>query len=542
MTGCSRATRPASRSSSNRSRALASAMLAGRRGARSSATRRCRTAGAPCRSSSSLAERYLDPRYAPEAVAETLRHPGRDHPADRRRDRADVAFEQAIELAGAVDRLGRPAARDDARPAGRDACDARHLGPFQRLPDLPRAAPAADAARHDRCAGRLPLQAALSEAGPAGPEAGRQAGAGRARQAAAPARRSAIRWRRRICSSTPTARPLRIDKAFSWDAPLAAHGMMHIVIRNAWHGDPYPIDTLFMYMANMAWNSAMNTAETMRMLTDKDPATGEYRIPHIIYSDAYYSETVAYADLVLPDTTYLERWDCISLLDRPIGDADGPADAIRQPVVAPDRDVRPFQDVLIELGARLGLPGFVDAGRRAALSRRLRRLHRQPRAHARRRPARRLARRRRRRAGRGRAQPAPARALHRQRLLLAARAAAGAALLQARQPRLSRTATAMGLIDSAEPIVLQLYGEPLQRFRLAAQGHGERAAAGDAPRAHRDLFRSAAVLVHAVRGGRGSTAAPFRCTRSPSGRCRCTIPGARRTPGCARSSAATGST
>ena len=42
---------------------------------------------------------------------------------------------------------------------------------------------------------------------------------------------------------------------------------------------------------------------------------------------------VPYADLVLPDTTYLERWDCISLLDRPISDADGPADAIRQPIL-----------------------------------------------------------------------------------------------------------------------------------------------------------------------------------------------------------------
>jgi anaerobic selenocysteine-containing dehydrogenase len=35
------------------------------------------------------------------------------------------------------------------------------------------------------------------------------------------------------------------------------------------------------------------------------------------------------------------------------------ADAIRQPVVEPDRDVRGFQDVLIDLGARLGLPGIV---------------------------------------------------------------------------------------------------------------------------------------------------------------------------------------
>ena len=63
----------------------------------------------------------------------------------------------------------------------------------------------------------------------------------------------------------------------------------------------------------------------------------------------------------MPDTTYLERWDCISLLDRPISHADGPADAIRQPVVESDRDVRAFQTVLLDLGARLGLPGMVNA-------------------------------------------------------------------------------------------------------------------------------------------------------------------------------------
>ena len=152
--------------------------------------------------------------------------------------------------------------------------------------------------------------------------------------------------------------PRRIDKAFSWEAPLSAHGVMHMVLNNAWKGDPYPIDTLFMYMANMGWNSSMNIPDTIKMMTDKDKVTGDYKIPNIIYSDAFYSETIPYADLILPDTTYLERWDCISLLDRPICDADGVADSIRQPVVKPDRDVRPFQDVLIELGARLGLPAF----------------------------------------------------------------------------------------------------------------------------------------------------------------------------------------
>ena len=151
--------------------------------------------------------------------------------------------------------------------------------------------------------------------------------------------------------------PQRIDKAYSWDAPLSAHGMMHMVINNAGKGDPYNIDVLFMYMANMSWNSAMNVPDTIAALTAKR-SDGEYKIPRIIYSDAYASEMVHYADLILPDTTYLERWDCISMLDRPISEADGPADSIRYPVVEPDRDVRPFQTVLLDLGARLGLPGM----------------------------------------------------------------------------------------------------------------------------------------------------------------------------------------
>ena len=154
--------------------------------------------------------------------------------------------------------------------------------------------------------------------------------------------------------------PTRIDKAYSWDAPMSAHGLMHMVISNAHAGDPYPVDVLFMYMANMAWNSSMNTRGVMEMLTDKDPETGDYKIPKIIYSDAYSSEMVAFADLILPDTTYLERHDCISLLDRPICEAEAVADAIRWPVVEPDRDVRGFQSVLLDLGARLGLPGMTN--------------------------------------------------------------------------------------------------------------------------------------------------------------------------------------
>jgi anaerobic selenocysteine-containing dehydrogenase len=153
--------------------------------------------------------------------------------------------------------------------------------------------------------------------------------------------------------------PIRIDKGFSWEFPLSVHGMMHNAITNAWRGDPYPIDTLMIFMANMAWNSTMNTVEVRKMLNDKDE-NGEYKIPFLIVCDAFQSEMVAYADLVLPDTTYLERHDVMSMLDRPISEFDGPVDSVRIPVLPPTGDCKPFQEVLIEVGARLGLPAFAN--------------------------------------------------------------------------------------------------------------------------------------------------------------------------------------
>lgn len=152
--------------------------------------------------------------------------------------------------------------------------------------------------------------------------------------------------------------PVRIDKGFSWEYPLSVHGLMHNVITNAWRGDPYRIDTLLIFMANMAWNSTMNTVEVRKMLTDRDE-NGEYKIPFLVVADAFQSEMTAFADLILPDTTYLERHDVMSLLDRPISEFDGPVDAVRVPVVPPLGECKPFQEVLIELGTRLKLPAFV---------------------------------------------------------------------------------------------------------------------------------------------------------------------------------------
>ena len=265
-------------------------------------------------------------------------------------------------------------------------------------------------------------------------------------------------------------KPIRIDKAFSWENPMSAHGLMHMVISNAYAGDPYKIDTLFMYMANMSWNSSMNTSEVMNMLTDKGD-DGEYVIPRIIYSDAYSSEMVAYADLILPDTTYLERHDCISLLDRPISEADGAADAIRWPVIEPDRDVRGFQSVLIDLGARLGLPGFLNEDGSPKykdyadyIVNHLRKPDIGPLAGFRGDGS---------AQGRGAVNPKQLESYIENGGFYVAHVPEEAKYYKPWNNSYQNWAVELGLYDSPMPYIFNLYSEPMRKFQLAAEGVGE---------------------------------------------------------------------
>ncbi len=416
-----------------------------------------------------LAERYMDERYSPDAVAETC---GLDAVDIRRlaAELARVAFEETIELdvewtdwAGRKhDKIiGRPVAMHamrgiSAHSNGFHTCRAIHVlqvllgsvecpGGFRFKPPFPKPIPPAQKPAGKTYAPNTPLGGA-----PLGFVTGPE-----------------------DLLLEDDGTPVRIDKAYSWDAPIAAHGLMHMVITNAWKGDPYPVDTLFMYMANMSWNSTMNTKRVMEMLTDINPETGEYKIPHIIYSDAYFSETVAYADLILPDTTYLERWDCISLLDRPICEADGPADAIRQPVVEPDRDVRPFQTVLLDLGARLGLPGMTNEDGSAKfpggypdyIANHERAPGIGPLAGWRGKDGTEQ--------GRGAPNPDQLQAYINHQCFWHHELAPGERFYKFANRDYLDFAQRMGFIGHADQIVLQLYSEPLQKFRLAAEGHGD---------------------------------------------------------------------
>ncbi len=418
-----------------------------------------------------MAARYMDTTYGPEAAALRTGIPAM-HIRRIATELAHAAFEKEIVLdvewtdwAGRKqDRMiGRPVAMHamrgiSAHSNGFHTCRAIHLlqmllgsvdvpGGFRYKPPFPRPCPPPQkpAGRPDQVNADTPLPGPPLGF-PTGPE---------------------------DLLVDENGDPTRIDKAFSWEAPVSAHGLMHMAIHNAWKADPYPIDTLFMFMANMAWNSSMNTSGVMKMLTDKDEATGEYKIPFIVYSDAFWSEMIPYCDIVLPDTTYLERWDCVSLLDRPICEADGPADAIRQPVVQPDRDVRPFQTVLLDLGARIGLPGMANkdgtpkypGGYPDYLVNHERAPGIGPLAGWRGENGERQ--------GTGPVNPNQLDRYIENGCFWHHEFAENQKYYKHANRDYLEFAASMGWIGSSDQIVMQVYSEPMQKFRLAARGHGD---------------------------------------------------------------------
>ena len=413
-----------------------------------------------------MAEKYIDPIYAPEAVADRC-----GIPAQRIRaiaaELARVAFDEAFELdrewtdfRGETHKTmtGRPVSFHamrgiSAHANGFQTCRALHVlqiilgtvevpGGFRFKPPYPKP-PEAHPKPHSKVTPDAPLD---------GPHLGFVHGPD-------------------DLALKDDGSPARIDKAFTWENPMSAHGLMHMVISNAYAGDPYKIDTLFMYMANMSWNSTMNTRGVIDMLTDTDE-NGDYVIPRIIYSDAYSSEMVAYSDLVLPDTTYLERHDCISLLDRPICEAEAAADAIRWPVIEPDRDVRGFQTVLVQLANKMKLPGFtnydgspkyddyadyiVNHERKPGIG---------PLAGWRGNGD---------DAGRGKVNPNQLDTYIENGGFWVGHISEDAQYYKPWNAAYQDWAVGLGIYDSPQPYLFNLYVEPLRRFQLAAEGHGSR--------------------------------------------------------------------
>jgi menaquinone reductase, molybdopterin-binding-like subunit len=132
----------------------------------------------------------------------------------------------------------------------------------------------------------------------------------------------------------------RLDRAGDFGLARSVHETLPEALAAA--GDDRP-EVALLYHANPAY-----ARQQPRRWRD---ALAE--IPLVVSFSPYRDETVeAIADLVLPDHTFLERWEITvpaPALDRAIA-------SLRTPAIAPLHDTRATGDVVLELAARLGEP------------------------------------------------------------------------------------------------------------------------------------------------------------------------------------------
>ncbi|MDY6855795.1 MAG: molybdopterin-dependent oxidoreductase [Thermodesulfobacteriota bacterium] len=126
---------------------------------------------------------------------------------------------------------------------------------------------------------------------------------------------------------------------------------------------PYPVKALFLYRANPSYS-----APAMREIV-KDSLKDTRIVPLVVGIDSEITETNTFADYILPDTTYLERWDIckgssvvtnqtIGIRRPVIGNFD-PKTGVYKPII-PTTMV--MEDILIRLAKKMGLPGFGGHG------------------------------------------------------------------------------------------------------------------------------------------------------------------------------------
>jgi thiosulfate reductase / polysulfide reductase chain A len=105
-------------------------------------------------------------------------------------------------------------------------------------------------------------------------------------------------------------------------------------------GKPYPVKGWFIHGTNII-QSMPNVQETIEAIRALDM---------LVVCDVMPTEIVQWADVVLPEDVYLERYD-----DLQLGSGKQPYIGIRQPVVAPTLDTRPAWRIAKELGQELGV-------------------------------------------------------------------------------------------------------------------------------------------------------------------------------------------
>ncbi|MFO7752181.1 MAG: molybdopterin-dependent oxidoreductase [Desulfobacteraceae bacterium] len=140
----------------------------------------------------------------------------------------------------------------------------------------------------------------------------------------------------------PKVEAIRCDKAGTPDFPLpdAGHGVAQILPRAILSEDPYPVKGLIAYRMDPLMSIA-DTGTTRKALDKLDL---------IVTIDINYSDIAWYSDVILPESTYLERTDCVQ-------QANGlkPQIFFRKKAVEPRYDTMEGSMILKKIADRIGI-------------------------------------------------------------------------------------------------------------------------------------------------------------------------------------------
>jgi anaerobic selenocysteine-containing dehydrogenase len=144
---------------------------------------------------------------------------------------------------------------------------------------------------------------------------------------------------------TPKARKLNITDGFKGQAALPTHHVSHQVLPMIREGSAGRPEIYLWYCYQPVYSNGDCQANI-------DTLKDESILPFTVAVSPFYDESSSLADLILPDATYLERWDWEDM----VSPNQIPEYYIRQPIVPPMGEVRNFADVCLDLAERMGFP------------------------------------------------------------------------------------------------------------------------------------------------------------------------------------------
>ncbi|MEE9209688.1 MAG: molybdopterin-dependent oxidoreductase [Kiloniellales bacterium] len=148
----------------------------------------------------------------------------------------------------------------------------------------------------------------------------------------------------------PKAKKLEILDGFKGDVALPTHHASNQIFKMIKDGGAGRPDVYMWYCYQPVYSNGDCKA-------NEEVLKDETLLPFTVAVTPFYDESSCLADIILPDATYLERWDWEDM----VSPNQVPEYYLRQPLIKPLGEVRDFGDVCIELAERMGMPLGIES-------------------------------------------------------------------------------------------------------------------------------------------------------------------------------------